>query len=169
MAEFKKVVIPESSLPATNAKTEQYVVRYRVISEDRNRISPWSGQYVLDVSPTETLESNVVDVIGTSIIVSWIAEESAGTAYEVYASWGFDNNTSVGQVYPISDPNVTELDINKYYYKKTSDNSITFPIPSNFEGTVAKAVQVFIQKESYPKGQISPKRLIAQSAVISLT
>lgn len=169
MAEFKKVVIPESNLPATNAETEQYVVRYRVISEDRNRISPWSGQYILDIAPTETLESNVVDIVGTSIIVSWLSEESSGTSYEVYAAWGFDNNSSVGQLYPIDDEDITELEINKYYYKKTSDSSITFPIPSNFEGTVAKAVQVFVQKESYPKGQISAKRIIAQSPVIDLT
>jgi hypothetical protein len=47
----KKVVIPKSKLPAYSGENQSYIVRYRIVSEDKNRNSHWSPQYKLPVSP----------------------------------------------------------------------------------------------------------------------
>ena len=39
--QIREVAIPEAELPEL-APGEQYLVRYRIISEDRNRTSAWS-------------------------------------------------------------------------------------------------------------------------------
>jgi hypothetical protein len=41
----KKAVVLQSSLPPVNTQTEAYSLRYRIISEDRNRSSHWSPVY----------------------------------------------------------------------------------------------------------------------------
>jgi hypothetical protein len=45
---IKKLRILKSSLPPVDHDTEKYNVRYRVISEDRNRTSHWSPIYNSD-------------------------------------------------------------------------------------------------------------------------
>lgn len=48
MAEaVKKAVVLESNLPPQNTQTEGYSVRYRIVSEDRNRYSHYSPIYNL--------------------------------------------------------------------------------------------------------------------------
>jgi len=39
---IKKVRVPKASLPNISVDNEGYVLRYRIISEDRNRFSHWS-------------------------------------------------------------------------------------------------------------------------------
>ena len=72
---IKKLRILKSSLPPVDHDTEKYNVRYRVISEDRNRTSHWSPIY----------NSDGTNVIGTSGAVS-ISQEI------ITAVWGDENN-----------------------------------------------------------------------------
>ena len=58
-ANIKKYRIPIGSLPAINSVSEGYTARYRIISEDRNRLSHWSPLYLLIPEYT-----NVVGAIG---------------------------------------------------------------------------------------------------------
>jgi hypothetical protein len=41
-AGIKKVTIFKNELPAVNANNVSYSVRYRIVSEDKNRFSAWS-------------------------------------------------------------------------------------------------------------------------------
>jgi uncharacterized protein (DUF2141 family) len=59
-ANIKKLRVLKSSLPPIDHDTEKYNVRYRVISDDRNRFSHWSPIY----------NSDGVDVVVTSGAVS---------------------------------------------------------------------------------------------------
>jgi hypothetical protein len=74
-ANIKKLRVLKSSLPPVDHDTEKYNLRYRVISEDRNRTSHWSPIYNSDGS----------NVIGTSGALS-ITEQI------ITAVWGDENN-----------------------------------------------------------------------------
>ena len=87
-ANIKKLRISKFSLPQVDHDTEKYNLRYRVISEDRNRTSHWSPIYNSDGS----------NVIGTSgalsisqeIITAVWGDENLHPAYDVFVS--FDGN-----------------------------------------------------------------------------
>jgi len=87
-ANIKKLRIPKSSLPPVDHDTEKYNLRYRVISEDRNRTSHWSPIFNSDGS----------NVIGTSgalsitqeIITAVWGDENLHPAYDVFVSFDGD-------------------------------------------------------------------------------
>jgi uncharacterized protein (DUF2141 family) len=72
---IKKTRILKSSLPPIDHDTEKYNIRYRIISEDRNRTSHWSPIY----------NSDGVDLVVTSGAVS-----RAGDV--ITAVWGDQND-----------------------------------------------------------------------------
>ena len=74
-ANIKKLRVLKSSLPPIDHDTEKYNIRYRVISDDRNRFSHWSPIY----------NSDGVDVVVTSGAVS-----RAGNI--ITAVWGDQND-----------------------------------------------------------------------------
>jgi hypothetical protein len=65
----KKVVIKKEDLPAFNGTEQNYLVRYRIVSEDRNRTSHWSPYYsvttptVAQVACSVTVLSNVINLV----------------------------------------------------------------------------------------------------------
>jgi hypothetical protein len=85
---IKKLRILKSSLPPVDHDTGKYNIRYRVISEDRNRTSHWSPIFNSDGS----------NVIGTSgalsitqeIITAVWGDENLHPAYDIFVS--FDGN-----------------------------------------------------------------------------
>jgi hypothetical protein len=44
---IKKVVIPSANIPASTTVPNSVVLRFRIISEDKNRASHWSPIYIL--------------------------------------------------------------------------------------------------------------------------
>jgi uncharacterized protein (DUF2141 family) len=72
---IKKTRILKSSLPPIDHDTEKYNIRYRVISEDKNRTSHWSPIY----------NSDGVDLVVTSGAVSKIGDV-------ITAVWGDQND-----------------------------------------------------------------------------
>jgi hypothetical protein len=58
---IKKARIVENRLPAINSITEGYEIRYRVVSEDKNRTSHWSPIFL--VQPEFTYVSGSIDHI----------------------------------------------------------------------------------------------------------
>jgi hypothetical protein len=82
---IKKTRILKSSLPPVDHDTEKYNIRYRIISEDRNRTSHWSPIY----------NSNGATVVGTTgalsiteeIITAVWGDENLHPAYDVFVSF----------------------------------------------------------------------------------
>jgi uncharacterized protein (DUF2141 family) len=72
---IKKTRILKSSLPPVDHDTEKYNIRYRIISEDKNRTSHWSPIY----------NSDGVDLVVTSGAVS-------KTGNVITAVWGDQND-----------------------------------------------------------------------------
>jgi hypothetical protein len=44
----KKIIIPKDQLPPVRSDAEAYLVKFRIVSEDRNRFSYWSPVFKLD-------------------------------------------------------------------------------------------------------------------------
>lgn len=69
---MSKIIIPVEQLPPPN-KDGDHVVQFRVISEDRNRISAWSNLYIIkSIGQYKPYESDVTMIIGSdSIEITW--------------------------------------------------------------------------------------------------
>ena len=75
---IKKSTIPKKNLPEFSGKTGKYEVRYRVISEDRNRTSHWSKIHSLSVPAVTQL---------TSTSYKLVVEETNPTIYVAQLFW----------------------------------------------------------------------------------
>lgn len=67
---IKKYKIPPTSLPAINSISEGYTLKYRIVSEDRNRLSHWSP--ITLVQPNYTYVPGIIRHTSGSQIASFI-------------------------------------------------------------------------------------------------
>lgn len=158
---IRKVTVSRDKLPPINADKNHYVVRFRIVSEDYNRMSHWSPQYLInpkaiDLSAAE--DKNIVVSGNTSIItaqwnVSAAAQEEfqknpslSVNSYDVYVAWGTSQN-SVGTL---------------EYFGTIAGNSTVIPVPA---GKVS--ARVLIQTMTYPRKVLSSVA-VADSAVVNL-
>lgn len=88
-SKIRKVVIPKEKLPAFNGVNHSYTVRYRIVSEDRNRTSHWSPQYKLaaDDAP-DTDYSLSIDTAGKVLNLVWAQPEGLNSLFDIYVKWG---------------------------------------------------------------------------------
>jgi hypothetical protein len=90
---IKRVIVPKSKLPAYSGDTESYIVRYRIVSEDRNRTSHWSPQYKLPVLPYIDDDTPAVNfAIGLDptkkiISVAWTPTADINNEFDIYLKW----------------------------------------------------------------------------------
>lgn len=93
---IKKVTILNSSLPTFNNEFNGYALRYRIISEDKNRTSHWSQQIRLEpnysyvvgnvsVSKQGSIASIVWDPVTIKIGDNLIRRASE---YDIWVKWG---------------------------------------------------------------------------------
>lgn len=146
---IKKVIINKATLPPLNGDIESYVVRYRIISEDRNRVSHWSPQFYVSANAPELEDLSNIEVTKSqnSIIVTWQLDNDAEIPQtDVFVAWGDD---------------VSGVGLYEYYATVTA-TSITIPIPSGKE-----SVDVKVQLSVYPR-KLVDSRLIADSGIQSL-
>lgn len=143
--------------------TGLYVVRYRIVSEDRNRVSHWSPQYLL--SPNLIVEDPGTNIIqnqisGQSILVSWELpkdykdrEKSDLGAFDIYVAWG-----------------LTTAGVGPYqYYSTVTGNSATIAIPLNESGNrIYQKYQIAIQNRTYPIRRRVSELTIAETLAANL-
>lgn len=90
---IKRVIIPKAKLPAYSGDTESYIVRYRIVSEDRNRNSHWSPQYKLPVLPYIDDDTPAVnfaiglDATKKIISIAWTPTADINNEFDVYLKW----------------------------------------------------------------------------------
>jgi hypothetical protein len=137
-ANIKKITVKRSSLPPIDHDSQKYNIRYRVISEDKNRSSHWSSIY----------NSNSGNVIGTSGALSI-------TPQIITAVWGDENFHPAYDVF-------VKFDSNSFFYHGTS------AVHSySFLNTGTTSVRVKIQIVSSKK-EIKDSFLVYDSGVQSL-
>lgn len=81
----KKAIVPKESLPPVDSETAAYVVRYRIISEDKNRTSHWSPTFVTNAVPLETVAGALS--ITSSIITAVWGDELNRPAYDIFVKF----------------------------------------------------------------------------------
>lgn len=120
----KRLVIPSESLADVNRYTGEYDVRYRIISEDRNRFSYWSPIYSVDPELKYIPNEDAIEKFNTYVTVIWDAAQiykittGATTVfiqeldkYDLWVRWGRSqpgdwiykerlSNTSVSLIIP---------------------------------------------------------------------
>lgn len=86
-AGIQKVIVPKSSLPSYFGTEQKYILRYRIISEDKNRTSHWSPQYKLSTPSQATINYSVnVDNTHSTVTLVWENVKDV-TEYDVYIKW----------------------------------------------------------------------------------
>jgi hypothetical protein len=93
----KKVIVRKSSLPAVGDENEFYV-RYRIVSEDKNRTSHWSPIYITESSPIEQVNGSI-SKSGNIIFCVW-GDELLRPDYDVFVkndsgSYAYHGTTQV--------------------------------------------------------------------------
>lgn len=145
-ANIKKVIIAKNQLPAVDADLT-YNVRYRVVSDDRNRISYWSNIYSISSSPVSPITDYAITSDNGNRIVTTTWNPGVNlneTYFDVYIKW-------VGQAGIESNYNYEYITttINNFY-STVHPVSITNPLnPSTT--TLTKKVRVLVQRPTYPK------------------
>lgn len=84
VSKVKKVIVSKDSLPPVGPNNN-YLVRYRIVSEDKNRYSHWSQVYDLPAHPAVRVNGGV-EITDTRVTVMW--EDAPGyddkEAYDVF-------------------------------------------------------------------------------------
>ncbi len=157
----RKATISRDSLPPINADENKYVVRFRIMSEDRNRWSHWSPQYLLSPTPVDLSAAEdkniVITKTGSMVIAQWNVSSEAQAQfqknpsssinnYDVYVAWG----TQAGSTGTLE------------YFATVTGNSVVLPIP-----TGKLSVRVLVQTMTYPRKVLSSVA-VADSSVFDL-
>lgn len=93
---IKKVIVPQANLPTINSEINGYALRYRVVSEDRNRLSHWSTLYFLLPNYTYVSGDIVISKQANHVSLIWdpVSLEISGNyirkarEFDIWAKWG---------------------------------------------------------------------------------
>lgn len=85
---IKKIIIPKSKLPGFFGENRKYILRYRFISEDKNRTSHWSPAYkiIAEDTPSEILNSMIINSANKVINLAWEPQANI-EEYFIYVKW----------------------------------------------------------------------------------
>ena len=90
MADVVKKVIVEN---VPKIYGSGYTIRYRVISEDRNRVSHWSPMHTFEKNIPEnvpdSVDGEVVFISPRQVSATW-EETNTNSVYEVFIKWDYD-------------------------------------------------------------------------------
>lgn len=115
---LQKAKYARQNLPALSIFPDGSVghyVRYRIVSEDRNRQSHWSPVYAVRVPDFDYL--GVVDVSNTSTSITAVwGDEYNRPRYDVYVKWGnslekIDILNGIGTIYSKADHGFSDGDV----------------------------------------------------------
>jgi len=88
----KKVTIEKKDLPPLSPNGE-YLIRYRIISEDKNRRSHWSPIYKIDASSSIDQVSGSLQINGSGVTAIW-GDTNLKPLYDIFVSFGvYDSET----------------------------------------------------------------------------
>jgi hypothetical protein len=143
-ASIKKIKISQENLPPINSEIEGYYVRYRIVSDDKNRTSQWSP--IIEIIPeyTYSLGEIVFNKNGSIAQQAWDAVTilKDGNAirqareYDIWVRW--DRNDGGDWIYK----------------ERIEGTNVSFPIPSTYTigGVVQGSQPNRLSTEIYLKG-----------------
>jgi hypothetical protein len=81
----KKAIIQKYSLPPIDSESGGYVLRYRIISEDKNRVSHWSPIFVVPAQDTQQVNGQLI-YTGGILIAVW-GDELNMPSYDIFVKF----------------------------------------------------------------------------------
>jgi uncharacterized protein YbdZ (MbtH family) len=103
---IRKVVVSPSELPPISSEGD-YLLRYRIVSEDKNRFSYWSPIYNVPLGNRITQVSSFIDVSQNNITVTW-DDGNDRPGYDIFIRFGTYDETGEA------------VDWENYFYHGTS-------------------------------------------------
>jgi hypothetical protein len=99
---IKKVILPPEKLLSANVEAgslvAKYLVRYRIISEDKTRTSAWSQKYAVEARTVQNIINNAtvpykIFSNGDRLTLSWTTPSTlTAPTFDIYVSWSTDNS-----------------------------------------------------------------------------
>jgi hypothetical protein len=83
---IKKLTIPKNQLPPVS-DNNQYILRYRIVSDDKNRASHYSTIFLATANEIEPVSGNL-SISGNSLVAVW-GDENNRPKYDIFVK--FDN------------------------------------------------------------------------------
>jgi hypothetical protein len=155
---IKKVIIPYAELPAIYGDTFTYNIRYRIISEDRNRQSHWSRIYSINASTNNDGEP-LINPYSYNYIKETVTTDS-GTTTNIRISWQITPGYTVPTVLSTYDIFV-KRDTGAWTYLDTTSAQTYSVLRTGSETTITIAVQA----PTYPKERSTSAELFVTSAI----
>jgi len=85
---IKKLTIPKNQLPPVS-DNNQYILRYRIVSDDKNRASHYSTIFLATANEIQPVSGNL-SRNGNSLVAVW-GDENNRPKYDIFVK--FDNGT----------------------------------------------------------------------------
>lgn len=86
---IKKVIIPRSSLPPAG-KNGEYLIRYRIASQDKNRYSHWSMIHKVIGKKLDQV-NGTIERVNSIIMVAWDSVPNI-FSYDIFVKYNTDTN-----------------------------------------------------------------------------
>jgi hypothetical protein len=127
---IKKAVVKKEDLPSFNGKTQKYSVRYRIVSDDKNRYSHWSPYHSLSVGQEQPLSCSV-SVNNKIVNMVWAGPTGqVAVSYDIYfkfgsEEWKYIATTLVNQFSSLLPDSVSTVQValHRSTYPKTYSSS----------------------------------------------
>lgn len=149
-ANIKKVIIPKSELPAISSSNFSYNVRFRIVSEDKNRLSHWSSIYNIDAQ---------AQVPSVNLSYSWVKETantSSGTTIALRLNWQIPTTLGIN-----SFDIFVKRNSGSYSYYGTAYTNTYVVLRENSETSIT----ILVQTPTYPKEVTASAKLFETVAI----
>jgi hypothetical protein len=159
-ANIKKVIIPYNQLPASYSENNaiSYNVRYRIISEDRNRASHWSRVYIINAATNDGGDPLINPY--TYNYVKETVTTATGTTTGIRLGWQLTPGASVPVIPPSYDIFVSR-DSGAYTFL---DNTVAQTYTVLRTGTET-TIRIAVQAPTYPQERSTTSELFVTSAI----
>jgi hypothetical protein len=157
---IKKITIPKSELPSISGQNFTYNVRYRLVSEDKNRYSHWSNVSNLDAS---------ADVSGTPLIptlsYNYVVETATGPSSTVIKT------ARINWIVPVTYSSFSVFDVFVKRYSGTTWGSYEFIGTASTNTYVVPQIgsetqiMVLIQTPIFPKAINTSAKMFETEAI----
>lgn len=156
---IKKVIIPYAELPAIYGDTFTYNVRYRILSEDRNRQSHWSRIYSISAS-TNNQGEPLINPYTYNYVVETV-NTNLGTTKNIRISWQIDPTYVVPTILNNYDIFVSRDVGATWQYLDTTSAQTYSVLKTGSEPSIIIAVQA----PTYPKERNTSAQLFVTPAI----